>query len=37
MNACELITTIPNKNFWKFFNTRIGLMSPKDKMDFMDK
>jgi hypothetical protein len=37
MNACELITAIPTSGFWKYFNARLALMTPKTKMDFMNR
>lgn len=37
MNACELISVIPNAQFWKFFNEKLVLLDAKQKMDFMNK
>ena len=37
MNACELVSVIPNAGFWKFFNERLALLSTKEKIDFMNK
>jgi len=37
MNACELISTIPTVGFWKFFNTRLALMTTRTKIDFMNR
>jgi hypothetical protein len=37
MNACELITAIPTTGFWKYFNARLALMTPKTKIDFMNQ
>lgn len=37
MKACDLVTAIPaNKTFWKYFNERLALMSPQEKMRFMN-
>tara|TARA_R110000868_G_scaffold138335_3_gene352402 strand:+ start:7676 stop:8029 length:354 start_codon:yes stop_codon:yes gene_type:complete len=36
MDACELITLVPNAGFWKFFNERLALMSTAQKMQFMN-
>ena len=37
MSACDLINVIPaNKSFWKYFNERLALMSPQEKMRFMN-
>ena len=37
MKACDLVTAIPaNKTFWKYFNERLSLMSPQEKIRFMN-
>jgi hypothetical protein len=37
MVACDLIQVIPaNKSFWKFFNEKLALMSPAQKIAFMN-
>jgi len=37
MAACNLIQAIPaNESFWKFFNERLALLSPNDKLRFMN-
>jgi hypothetical protein len=36
MDACELVTLVPNAGFWKFFNERLVLMSPQQKIKFMN-
>ena len=37
MSACDLIQAIPaNNGFWKYFNERLALLSPNDKMRFMN-
>jgi len=37
MAACDLISVIPaNKEFWKYFNERLSLLSANDKMRFMN-
>jgi len=37
MTACDLISVIPaNKSFWKYFNERLALMSPQEKLRFMN-
>jgi hypothetical protein len=37
MSACDLISVIPaNKEFWKYFNERLSLLSANDKMRFMN-
>jgi hypothetical protein len=36
MDACEMITVVPNANFWKFFNEKLALMSAAQKVIFMN-
>lgn len=37
MAACDLIQVIPaNQQFWKFFNEKLALLSPQQKIDFMN-
>jgi len=37
LQACDILAVIPVKDFWKFFNEkRLGQMSPKDKLGFMN-
>jgi hypothetical protein len=37
MAACELVQVIPaNQQFWKFFNEKLALLSPQQKINFMN-
>jgi len=36
MDACEMVNMIPANNFWKFFNEKLALMSPQQKIIFMN-
>jgi hypothetical protein len=36
MNACDLVNTIPIKDFWKYFNEKIVNLTAQQKMAFMD-
>ena len=36
MDACQLITLVPNAMFWKFFNERLALMSTQQKIILMN-
>jgi len=36
MAACDLISVIPVKQFWNFFNQRLALMSANEKTRFMN-
>lgn len=36
--ACDIIQVIPaNKQFWKFFNEKLALLTPKQKIVFMQQ
>ena len=38
MNACDLLAVIPVTDFWNFFNEKkLGVMSPRDKIAFMNR
>ena len=36
MDACDLVNTIPEKDFWNYFNNTLLKMSPQQKMTYMD-
>lgn len=36
MDDCNLITTIKEEDFWKYFNETLLPMSPQQKMQYMD-
>lgn len=36
MAACDLVSVIPVKQFWNFFNNRLALMSAPEKQRFMN-
>lgn len=38
MTACNLVATIPaNKEFWKYFSTKLIKLTPQQKIAFMNK
>jgi len=36
MDACDLVNTIPENEFWNYFNNTLLKMSPQQKMTYMD-
>lgn len=36
MDNCDLIQIIPSDKFWDFFNKKLAILSPKEKMRYMD-
>jgi len=36
MDACDLVNTIPENEFWNYFNNTLLKMSPEQKMTYMD-
>ena len=36
MDACDLVNTIPENEFWNYFNTTLLQMTPQQKMTYMD-
>lgn len=36
MDSCDLVQVIPSDKFWEFFNKTLAILSPKEKMRYMD-
>lgn len=36
MDDCDLIQIIPSEKFWDFFEKKLAILSPKEKMRYMD-
>ena len=36
MDDCDLIQVIPSEKFWDFFEKKLAVLSPREKMRYMD-